>query len=106
VTAVVLGGVDIFGGSGSMLGVLLALILVAVLRNGMQLANLGGDTQNIVIGVLLLAAIIAGNLIRAAQAGAITTARLRLRRKGVIRTDDAPPAAIAAKLESDTPKGR
>ena len=33
----------------------------------MQLANLGGDTQNIVIGVLLLAAIIAGNLIRAAQ---------------------------------------
>jgi rhamnose transport system permease protein len=106
VTAVVLGGVDIFGGSGSMLGVLLALILVAVLRNGMQLANLGGDTQNIVIGVLLLAAIIAGNLIRAAQAGAITTTRLRLRRKGVIRTDDAPPAAIAAKLESDTPKGR
>ena len=58
---------NIFGGAGSMLGVFLALILVAVLRNGMQLANLGGDTQNIVIGVLLLAAIVAGNLIRAAQ---------------------------------------
>ena len=39
VTAVVLGGVDIFGGSGSMLGVLLALILVRGLRNGMQLAT-------------------------------------------------------------------
>ena len=38
----------------------------------MQLANLGGDTQNIVIGVLLLAAILAGNLIRAAQEGAIS----------------------------------
>jgi rhamnose transport system permease protein len=106
VTAVVLGGVDIFGGSGSMLGVLLALILVAVLRNGMQLANLGGDTQNIVIGCLLLAAIIAGNLIRAAQAGAIKPALLRLRRRGVIRTDDASAAAVAAKLESQTPKGR
>ena len=42
VTAVVLGGVDIFGGAGSMLGVFLALILIAVLRNGMQLANVGG----------------------------------------------------------------
>jgi rhamnose transport system permease protein len=106
VTAVVLGGVDIFGGSGTMLGVLLALILVAVLRNGMQLANLGGDTQNIVIGVLLLVAIATGNLVRAAQAGAITPARLRLRRREVIRTDDVPPAAIAPTLESQTPKGR
>jgi rhamnose transport system permease protein len=85
VTAVVLGGVNIFGGAGSMLGVFLALILVAVLRNGMQLANLGGDTQNIVIGVLLLAAIIAGNLIRAAQDGALNLARLRIRRREVVR---------------------
>jgi rhamnose transport system permease protein len=67
VTAVVLGGVSIFGGTGSILGVALALVLVAELRNGMQLANLGGDTQNIVIGVLLLAAIVVGNLIRALE---------------------------------------
>jgi rhamnose transport system permease protein len=100
VTAVVLGGVNIFGGAGSMLGVFLALILVAVLRNGMQLANLGGDTQNIVIGVLLLAAIVAGNLVRAAQDGA-----LRIRRKEVVR-DDAPGAALANSVESTTPKGR
>jgi rhamnose transport system permease protein len=100
VTAVVLGGVNIFGGAGSMLGVFLALILVAVLRNGMQLANLGGDTQNIVIGVLLLAAIVVGNLIRAAQDGAF-----RIRRKEVVR-DDAPEAALASSVESTTPKGR
>jgi len=100
VTAVVLGGVNIFGGAGSMLGVFLALILVAVLRNGMQLANLGGDTQNIVIGVLLLASIVAGNLIRAAQDGAF-----RIRRKEVVR-DDAPEAALASSVESTTPKGR
>ena len=83
-----------------MLGVFLALILVAVLRNGMQLANLGGDTQNIVIGVLLLASIVAGNLVRAAQDGAI-----RIRRKEVVR-DDAPEAALAGSVESTTPKGR
>ena len=36
-----------------MLGVLLAFVLIAVLRNGMQLANIGGATQDIVIGGLL-----------------------------------------------------
>jgi rhamnose transport system permease protein len=77
VTAVVLGGVDIFGGSGSMLGVLLALILVSELRNGMQLANVSGATQDMVIGGLLIGAILAGNALRAAQGG-----RLRLRRAG------------------------
>ena len=77
VTAVVLGGVDIFGGSGSMLGVLLALILVAELRNGMQLANVSGATQDMVIGGLLIAAILAGNALRAAQGG-----RLRIKRAG------------------------
>jgi len=77
VTAVVLGGVDIFGGSGSMLGVLLALILVAELRNGMQLANVSGATQDMVIGGLLIAAILAENALRAAQGG-----RLRIKRAG------------------------
>ena len=67
VTAVVLGGVDIFGGAGSIAGVLLALILIAVLRNGMQLANLGGATQDIVIGGLLVGAILAGNAMRGVQ---------------------------------------
>ena len=103
VTAVVLGGVNIFGGAGSMLGVFLALILVAVLRNGMQLANLGGDTQNIVIGVLLLAAILAGNVVRAAQAGGFAAARSR--RKEVVR-DDAAEAALAVPSNSRPPKGR
>jgi rhamnose transport system permease protein len=83
VTAVVLGGVDIFGGSGSMLGVLLALILIAVLRNGMQLANLGGATQDIVIGGLLVGAILAGNLVRAVRDGRLPRTRLSLPRKEV-----------------------
>jgi rhamnose transport system permease protein len=90
VTAVVLGGVDIFGGAGSMLGVFLALVLVAELRNGMQLANIAGDTQDIVIGVLLLAAIVAGNLVRAAQQGRFPR-RLSLRRREVIRHEAAEP---------------
>jgi len=95
VTAVVLGGVDIFGGSGSMLGVLLALILIAVLRNGMQLANLGGATQDIVIGGLLVGAILAGNLVRTVQGGGLPWARLRTSRKEVT-----PPEIQPAEVPS------
>ena len=67
VAAVVLGGVNIFGGSGTILGVFLAVVLIAVLRNGMGLANISGEVQSIVIGSLLLGAILVGNLLRAAR---------------------------------------
>jgi rhamnose transport system permease protein len=98
VTAVVLGGVDIFGGAGSMFGVLLALILVAELRNGMQLVNVAGQTQDIVIGVLLLGAILAGNLIRAAQANRALAGRLSRRRKEV--GHDAADSSVPSGLET------
>lgn len=86
VTAVVLGGVDIFGGLGTIGGVLLALLLVATLRNGMGVANIPGSIQNIVIGVLLLAAILAGNLSRAVRgrtvaAEATTQSRIPVRQQ-------------------------
>jgi rhamnose transport system permease protein len=98
VTAVVLGGVDIFGGSGSILGVLLALVLVAELRNGMQLDNLSGATQDMVIGGLLLAAILAGNLVRAAHGRALPWRTASASRKGVVQVEGVP---AEAKLNSD-----
>jgi rhamnose transport system permease protein len=99
VTAVVLGGVDIFGGSGSMLGVLLALILIAVLRNGMQLANVGGATQDIVIGGLLIGAILAGNLVRAAQGGRSWWTRLRPSRKEVSQPEIQAAEVSSTRIE-------
>ena len=99
VTAVVLGGVDIFGGSGSIVGVLLALLLVAELRNGMQLDNLSGATQDMVIGGLLLAAILAGNIARAAHGRATPWKRALLSRKGVIQRTRR--GSVRAKLKSD-----
>jgi rhamnose transport system permease protein len=85
VTAVVLGGVDIFGGAGSIIGVVLSVILIAELRNGMQLDNIGGDTQNIVIGCLLLGAILAGNAIRALQTSGLRQSIARARKKEVVQ---------------------
>ncbi|MDX6580240.1 MAG: rhamnose transport system permease protein [Gaiellales bacterium] len=87
VTAVVLGGVDIFGGAGSMLGVFLALILIAVLRNGMQLANVGGAAQDIVVGGLLLGAILAGNVVRAVQGGGLPWRRATRPREEELETE-------------------
>jgi len=54
VTAVVLGGVDINGGRGTVLGVVLALFLLGTIRNGMGLANIPGPTQTVVLGGLLV----------------------------------------------------
>jgi rhamnose transport system permease protein len=105
VTAVVLGGVDIFGGAGSMLGVLLALILVAEVRNGLALANKSGDTQDIVIGVLLLAAILVGNLVRASQGGGGRPRWLRFQRREVIG-HETPEAVMPSKLAPQNLKGR
>ncbi|HTW26560.1 MAG TPA: ABC transporter permease [Acetobacteraceae bacterium] len=58
VTAVVLAGVDINGGSGTVLGIVLALLLVGTLRNGMGLANIGGPTQTVVLGALLVVGVL------------------------------------------------
>jgi rhamnose transport system permease protein len=58
VTAVVLGGVDIFGGRGNVLGVLLSLLLLGTLKNGMGLANVAGSVQTLVIGTLLIASVL------------------------------------------------
>jgi rhamnose transport system permease protein len=100
VTAVVLGGVDIFGGSGTMAGVLLASILIAVLRNGMQLANLGGATQDIVIGGLLLGAILAGNAVRAVQGRSLPLKGVFGPRKEVNRTETQGDVPVPTTLET------
>lgn len=62
ITMVLLGGVSIFGGSGSMLGVVLAIFTVLNIRNGLGLANVDGIIQTGVIGALLIAAVLVPNL--------------------------------------------
>ena len=63
ITIVLLGGVSIFGGSGRMGGVLLAVLIVLNLRNGFGLANVGGNAQTGVIGAILIGSVIAQNVI-------------------------------------------
>ena len=58
ITIVLLGGVSIFGGKGTLVGTLLAVLIVLNLRNGMALLNVTGHIQTGVIGVLLIASVI------------------------------------------------
>lgn len=57
ITAVVLGGTSIFGGRGSVHGTLLGLFAIAVLQNGLRLADLPAELAGVLTGLLLLLAI-------------------------------------------------
>ncbi len=63
ITMVLLGGVSIFGGKGSMTGVFLSILIILNLRNGMGLMNITGHLQTGVIGVLLIASVLLPNLL-------------------------------------------
>jgi rhamnose transport system permease protein len=58
ITAVVLGGVNIFGGAGTMPGVLIALLVLAFVQNALGLAGLTPEEQKIVTGSVLIVTLI------------------------------------------------
>ncbi len=58
VTVVLLGGVNIFGGSGTIPGVVLAVLVVAVMQNALRLASVSVEVQSIALGLLLILSVI------------------------------------------------
>ncbi|MER7370526.1 ABC transporter permease [Nonomuraea wenchangensis] len=62
VAAVLLGGVSIFGGKGTLPGVLMAVLLLGVVRNALILADVANEVLNFVTGLLLVASVLAPNL--------------------------------------------
>ena len=57
IAMVVLGGVSIMGGSGTMLGVLLSVFVMGMLTFGLGLVNIPGIMMTVVVGFLLIGAI-------------------------------------------------
>jgi ribose/xylose/arabinose/galactoside ABC-type transport system permease subunit len=57
IAAVVIGGVSLFGGSGSLLRAMLGTLIYLMLTNIMNLANVDAYVQNVLKGVLILAAV-------------------------------------------------
>lgn len=84
ITIVLLGGVSIFGGIGTMAGVLLSVYLVLNLRNGLVIAGVTGNTQTGILGLLLILSVLAPNLLARMQN--------RMRRTSVHPSVQAPPS--------------
>lgn len=59
IAAAVVGGTSLSGGRGTMLGTLLGAFVIAVIQNGMNLTNVESNTQNIVLGAVILLAVVA-----------------------------------------------
>ena len=62
VTVVLLGGVSIFGGRGTIVGVVLAVAVLGTLQTAMTADVIPAQDQNIVVGGLLLASVVVPNL--------------------------------------------
>lgn len=97
ITVVLLGGVSIFGGVGSMIGVLLSTYLVLNIRNGLTIAGMTGNVQTGVIGLLLILSVLLPNL-----AGRV---RERLRRGQADPGARAAPAGPAEAASSHSAAG-
>lgn len=65
ITAVILGGVSAYGGTGTVPGVGVAAVLLALLQAALGLHGLSGEGQTIAVGVLLVVAIGGGEGLRA-----------------------------------------
>jgi ribose transport system permease protein len=57
VAAVVLGGISLFGGRGSVIGVAFGVLFISILSNGLNLLNVPSYTQMMVIGGALILAV-------------------------------------------------
>ena len=62
IAAVVVGGTSLMGGEGRILGTLTGAFIIAVIKNGMNLLNVGAWEQQIILGAVLLAAVLLDNL--------------------------------------------
>ena len=65
ITMVLLGGTDINGGRGGILGTFLSVILIIILKTGLIVANITSDQQTFVMGLILLLSIIVPNIMEA-----------------------------------------
>ncbi len=71
IAAVVVGGASLSGGEGKILGTLIGAFIIAVIQNGMNLTGVESYTQNVVLGLLILGAVLLDTLKRRGWRGLI-----------------------------------
>lgn len=58
ITAVVIGGASLSGGSGSILGAVVGMLIIGVMTNGLDLLNVSSYYQKVIKGVIILVAVL------------------------------------------------
>jgi len=58
IAAVVVGGTSLMGGQGRVFGTLIGALIIAVIKNGMNLMKIGSPDQQIVLGTVILIAVL------------------------------------------------
>ncbi len=64
IAAVVIGGTDLFGGIGSVLGSLIGAAIIGVLQNGLVLLGVSAFWQKVIIGLVIIIAVAGGSIRR------------------------------------------
>lgn len=62
IAAVIIGGTSIAGGRGKIFCTLIGAFIIAVILNGMNLTGISSFRQNMVLGVIILAAVLLDRL--------------------------------------------
>ena len=88
VLIVLLGGISIFGGRGTILGLVLAVCVIATLQDALTLDLMSPQDQNVVIGALLVVSVILPN-----TSSIYRRARTRLARASARRASRRVPAS-------------
>jgi rhamnose transport system permease protein len=86
IAAVFLGGVAVQGGSGTITGVVLSLLLIGIINNVLTLADVSNEILRIVTGTLLITSVLVPNLIASASSHFRTIRRTR----ATVRNDGLP----------------
>ena len=82
IAIVVIGGASLAGGSGSMGGTFIGLLIVGVLNNGMSLLHVNPNLQPVVIGAVILAAVLSDrNWLAQVQGGVLRRLGRKARRQ-------------------------
>ena len=67
IAAVVLGGTSLLGGEGTIVGTLIGALIIASLRNGLNIMNIYAFWQQVAIGIILILAVFADQVRRGSQ---------------------------------------
>jgi ribose transport system permease protein len=69
IAVVVIGGASLAGGSGSLLGTFVGLLIIGVLNNGLALLGVSSNLQPVVLGAVIVAAVLTDRKSSKAQGG-------------------------------------